>query len=496
MHPRRLAVPLLAAATAAALALPAAGAAQPQAGPDHSGVAAAAKVGKWTRLSERNVSSLSEPHALALGSGGVQVIWYSEDTASSESIRARTVKENGRVGSPIVSVVKGWSTLVDDPKIINNGASRMVVFGGIRSTNPGEKFYGPMAYATSSNGTSWTLGGGSLTQTGYAYASYGTAAVDDGGVPLVGVVASSTNFVTLHRGISPQVPAPSGDWTTNQSLTGYTYSASLGRDLRSGDTWAVWVQDFGTTPHSGILAQRVYPTPVGSWQKAPASTASNGDFLAPDQGVAVASRVGGQVWAAYKVGYPTANKIRLWRVGSSNAGFTVRSKDVRRISLLPGPGGRLWLAWYTGTSARLHVARTNPGVTKLGIVRSLKPPTKRGSYSNVWETSGSGRGGPLHLVINAQIGAADPQIWYQKVLPGLTLVASPRSLNKGKVVAKVADAGAPVAGARVRFLGKTKTTRANGTVVFKVKASVAKGKQKMTAKKGGYAQGHAVVKVT
>ena len=99
-------------------------------------------------------------------------------------------------------------------------------------------------------------------------------------------------------------------------------------------------------------------------------------------------------------------------------------------------------------------------------------------------------------MINAQLGAGDAQIWYQKVLPGLTLTASPRTLNKGKVVAKVTDAGHPVAGARVRFLGSTKTTGANGTVSFKVGAAVPDGKKSLTATKGGYAQGHAVVKVT
>lgn len=452
------------------------------------------KVSGWTRLSSGDVSSLSEPHALPLGSGGSQVIWYQQDTASSESIRTRVVNERGRPATDVLAVVKNWAGVISDPKIIDHGNERMVVFAGIRSTNPGEIYDGPMAYATSTDGKSWSLGNGSLSETGYAYASYGTAAVDDAGTPLIGVVASSTSFVTLHRGISPTVPASSGDWQT-VSLSGNTYDASLGRDSATGRTWAVWIQDFGNKAQKGVIAQKVYPTPLGDWQKAPKSTRKNGDFLAPDQGVAVASRVGGEVWAAYKVGYPTANQIALWRVGSKEV-MTVRAPDVDRITLQPAPNGRLWLAWYSGTSTKIKVTRTNSAVTRFGEVRSLKPPTKKGSYSNVWEMGGSGRGGPLHLVVNAQIGVSEPQIWYQKVLPGLRLVLSPRTLNRGRVVATVTDAGSPVTNAKVKFLGSSKATNGQGKVTFKVGGGVKDGKYKAVATKAGYARGHGVVTVT
>ena len=489
---RRL-LPLVALVTLPALVVPAAAVAT-SAPPQTTGAAAVVKVGGWTRLSDRGVISLSEPHALPLGSGGTQVIWYQQDGASSESIRTRIVKETGKLGSPISTVVKGWAAIVDDPKIIDYGNQRMVVVAGLRSSNPGEKFYGPMAYATSGNGATWTLGSGSLTADIYAYASYGTAAVDDGGTPLVGVVAGSDDVVTLHRGTDPSVPAGSPDWETTP-LSGNSLYVSLGRDSKAGNTWAVWMQAFGSTAQNGIIAQKVYPKPIGAWQKAPQSTDKQGDFLGPDQGVAVASRVGGEVWAAYKLGYPTANKIALWRVGSKEV-HVIKAPDVDRIALLPGPGGRLWLAWYSGTSGAVKVTRTNPAVTRFGKVSSVKPPTKKGSYSNVWSIGGSGRGGPLHLVVNAQIGAADPQIWYRKVLPGLLLVMSPHKLADGKVVAKVTDAGAPVAKAKVTFLGTTKTTGANGTVTFTVGKSVRDGRYAATAAKAGYARGRGVVTVT
>jgi len=179
----------------------------------------------------------------------------------------------------------------------------------------------------------------------------------------------------------------------------------------------------------------------------------------------VASRKGGQVWAAYKVGYPTANRIRLWHVGTKQ-GFTVSSKDVRRIALMPGLNGRLWLAWTVG-SGIIKVARTNTAVTRIGAVRSLRPPTKRGSYSSTNAVAGTGLGGALHLLVNAQIGSAAPQIWYQRVPPGLTVNASPGKLSSGRLTVKVTDAGSPVSGAKVVFRGSAKKTSGNGTVVFR-----------------------------
>ncbi len=455
---------------------------------------AVVKVKGWTRLSAGKISILSQPNALPLDTGGTEAVWYQEDGPNSDSIRARVVLENGKPGSGIVPVVTGWATLIDDPKIINYGSKRMVVFGGIRSTSAGEKFTGPMAFATSTNGTSWTLGNGSLTHTGYAYGSYGTAAVDDGGTPLVAVDASSSSYVTLHRGVDPSVPAGAPDWTTS-TTTGYGLHVGLARDSETGQVWAAWYCLGCSKSQDGVLAQRVWPKPIGALKHAPKSS-TKGDSLNPQQAVAVASRKGGGVYAAYKVGYPVANKIRIWRVGTKD-GFNVKTKDADHISLLTGPGGRLWLVWDSDGGSKVKVVRTNKKVTRVGVVRTYKPPKKKGDlYNPVWATGGSGSGGPLHLLINSQMGTRATQIWYRKVLPGLRLVVSPRKLGSGKIVATVTDAGKAVAGAVVKFHGKKKTTHASGKVTFKVGKGVASGKYKLKAKKAGFAKGLAVVKVT
>ncbi len=456
--------------------------------------AAIVKVKGWSRLSSGGVSVLSQPGALPLDGGGTQAVWFQVDGPNSDSIRSRVVLENGKPGTGIVPVVTGWATLTDDPKVIDYGAQRLVIFSGIRSTGAGEKFNGPMAYATSGNGgASWTLGTGSLTQTKSAYASYGTAAVDDGGTPLVGVVASSTSKVTLHRGVDPSVPASAPDWTTS-GTSGYALHTGLGRDSKTGQVWAAWYCLGCSKKQDGVLAQRVWPKPIGALKRAPKSS-TKGQSLNPQQAVAVASRKGGGVWAAYKVGYPTANKIRLWHLGTKD-GFNVATKDADHVSLLTGPGGRLWLVWDSDGGTKVKVARTNKKVTRLGLIRTLKPAKKGDSYNPVWATGGSGAGGPLHLLVNSQMGSRPTQIWYRKVLPGLRLVVAPKKLNYGTVTATVTDAGKAVSGAKVTFRGATKTTKAKGKVTFKVGKGVASGKYKLKAKRSGYEKGVGSVKVT
>jgi hypothetical protein len=483
--------------TSVALVVPTQGAVSgAAASKSHSAAASSgtAKAGKWIQLSSSaGVSIINEPSALRLRTGGIQVIWRQQDGPNSESIRTRIVKESGRIGSPISTVVKGWSSVVDDPRIIPHGAKRLVAFGGIRSTDVGETLTGEMAYATSGNGTKWKLGPGSLTKTTSAYASYGTAAVDDGGTPIVGVNASSTSQVTLHRGIDSSRPAAAPDWMTKSGTFGCcAYHAALAQDAKNDRVWTAWYSNSSTASHAGILAEKVWPKPVAKALKAPGSSKGT-SALDPGQQVALAASSSGGIFVAYKVGYPTANHIRIWEVGTRHT-LTIGAKDVTFISLQPGTQGRLWLAWLARSQNLIHVARTNAAVTHLGAVRSIIPPG--GHSATVWNVTGAGSAGPFHLVVNAQSPSKKPQIWYQKVAPGLTLVAKPHKLDKGVVVAKVSDAGRAVPHAKVTFRGQTKLTNGRGITKFRVPGTAPSGRYAMTAKKAGYFPGHASVRVT
>jgi hypothetical protein len=447
---------------------------------------------KWIQLSASNgVSLINEPDVMRLPTGGVQVVW-SQGDGTKESIRTRIVKESGHVGSPISTVVKNWSSAATDPQIIRHGNKRLVAFGGIRSTNPSETLTGEMAYATSGNGKAWALGPGSLTQTTYT-STYGTAAVDDGGTPFVGTIGTSTNQVTLHHGIDPSRPASGGDYLTKSGTFGtYAYYVGLAQNAKTKQIWCAWYSNADETKHNGVLVEKVWPQPPAKVLKAPGSSTPRGDSLDSGQDIAIAAS-GRSVYVAYLVGYPTANHVRIWEVGTRHT-LTVKANNAQHVMLSAAPGGRLWLGWFNNGTHSIKVARTDAAVKHLGAIRSIKPPGDR--YSSVWKVTGSGASGPLHLVVNANATGKNPQMYYQKVSPGLTLVARPRSLSKGVVTAKVSDAGKAVGHAKVTFRGQSRQTNGRGIVKFKVPGSAHPGRYAMTATRSGYFPGHASVRVT
>lgn len=458
----------------------------------HEATAKPAPTNGWKQVSTHSQSIISRSSVLPLATGGVQVVWQQTDGSSSQSIRARVISERGKMGSPVATVVSGWATLNSDPDIIANGTDRLVAFSGQHSTGGSDPLnVGSVLYATSANGSSWSIGPGSLSQA-TTTGSYGTGAVDDAGMPLIGTTVSSTDHLTFHRGISPARPASSADWTGKLGNGCCAYDPSLARDTKSGDIWSAWYSNASKKSVNGVIAEQAYPTPVGKQFQAPGSF-SNGSSLEPGQPVALASRNGGGVYAAYLAQYPTANRIGIWRVGAKQH-FFIKTKNTSRVMLTTGPHGTLWVAWYDAGTYRVHYARTNQAVTRIGDVGTLKPPGKSGS--SLWSLDGAGPVGSLHLVINANGGFAKPQFWYHKVLAGLTLVATPRTLNKGVVKATVTDAGKPVAGAKVHFGKASKPTNAKGIATFKVKPSYPSGKVHLRATKNGYAPGVAPINVT
>ena len=124
----------------------------------------------------------------------------------------------------------------------------------------------------------------------------------------------------------------------------------------------------------------------------------------------------------------------------------------------------------------------------------LKPPS---GTTTLYDVTGDGSGGPLDVLVNVDRGG-ELGYWHQRILPGLSIKAKPKKVNAdtgAKVKFKVADAGAPIAGATVKFRGASKTTKANGKAKFKVPAGAKPGKKKATATKSGYSAAKTKVKI-
>ena len=204
------------------------------------------------------------------------------------------------------------------------------------------------------------------------------------------------------------------------------------------------------TDAGGIFAQQVTPS-LGAPQRAP--NVLTGKELPGTRSPRAARRpTGGGVYS------PTAAAIRAASTCACGVSAAGRSQlqpaeDIEDVNLARGPEGRLWVMWQD--SGRLRATRTNRAATKAGAIVNVPSPP---GTSALWDVFGEGSLGPLDLLahVTARGGLAT---WHRQVLAGLTLKCSAKRTG---ATCRVTDAGAPVAGAKVRAGGKTATTAGSG----------------------------------
>jgi hypothetical protein len=434
--------------------------------------------GTWTRITTGDVANIAEPGLFRTADGVLHVL-YLRENYSTDDLAFTNISSTGKVvGSG--DAVTGWASLPQDPKVVAGpGGGMRLVFGGLQDTNTANPYSSGQMYSalTDAAGTSWTVQPGALTQSGYAYGSYGTGATTlaDGVTPMVSFPLSSG--LTWNAGGAPTD-------TTYDFGTCCTYHTSLARE---GDaTWSAFYANGSDDAHNGIFVKQLLPA-VGQTVKAPLST-TGGDALDPGAAVPLATRSTGGVYAAYCVGYPTCTKIAVWRLGTAKPVLVRATGGAQEYSMSIGPGGRIWLAWSEANTDVLHATHTGTTGTTFGAVTTIKPPKGATVYG---------------LTIAASDGSADvivadgSALFHQQVLPGLTLKASPESWKKAKkqkVVLTVTDAGDHVKGAKVTVGGRSCTTKASGSCSITFTPSTKKHRFWATARASGY--GAAKVRLT
>jgi hypothetical protein len=444
-------------------------------------VAHAAPNPQWTRLSSGNVRTQQQPSVHRFGRE-LQVVWTQPD-GQRMAMWTRILGADGKPTGPAERILQ-WQTLIQDPVIFAIGSERVIVFAGERTSDITDPYSnGAEYYMTSTDGRTWTLGNGSLSASANAAGSYGTAAIDYLGAPLVAFTTASATRVTFHHGIDPNSPATQPDGQSAD--TGhFAYNTALGEDAATSAVWALWYSNSGKRATNGIVAQRLFPT-MGSLVNAPSSSmTSHGSSTstAPDQDLPAVSRSahsGGGVYTAYAT--PKADAITVWRVGARRPAFTIKATfEVGQVSLAAGSGGRLWIFWRNGTGD-LQATRTNKTATRVGAIRDIAPP--RGT--TVYRTAGDGSRGPLDVV--SLMAAATGAMESIQVLPGLTGSAH-RIWRRGhSYTVKVTDAGAPVSGAHVRFAGHQAESNRHGMARFTVSRHQALKRSTVSVSHRGYA---------
>ena len=454
-------------------------------------VPANAATGDWTQVSQTSsatsypeVGNIAEPTMARFGAS-LQVLWPQKQSTSKEAYYTAVLDADGRITSAAAPTFGDWDAVTKNPTLLSLGGQRFLSFSGL---NPGRS--GAQYFATSADGASWTVSSGSLSETQSAYAAYGSDTIDNAGTPVWVGNAGSTSGIRWHVGTSPTNPAPAGS-DQRLSLSGCcAYNAAAARDEATGIVWSSFYSNSSATTENGIQVGQILPAAAG-WGQAPGSVqiedgrASSSD---PDQQVAMAARAGGGVYVAYKVGYPSPRTIRILRVDSgATLDIPVRG-NVRSVSMGADPAGRIWVVWNQDN--RMRAVHTNTAGTVLGAIGSWGAP---GGTDTMWKTAVSGSAPGADVVVTATTQSAI-NVWHTQISRTLSVKAAPATARRGaSVTFTVTDAGDPVAGATVKFAGRTATTNGAGKATLRAPGS--RGSAAATAKKGGYNPGTTSVRV-
>jgi hypothetical protein len=283
----------------------------------------------------------------------------------------------------------------------------------------------------------------------------------------------------VHAGLDPATP----NRDLQAPLGQYGYDTGMAADA-AGAAMVAWYSN--ATGHLGVFAQQVAAdgTPAGAAMNMPGTATMKVGMVGRTP---IVARPGGGFYVAYATGYPALNSVRLWRVGTTSARVIARTTRVASstATVAAAADGRLWVAWTDapGGVPRVHARRSNRAGTVFGaVVDAGRPAGAVSAYS----LAASAADGALDILglfsVGAGPGAATS---HTRVLPGLTLAASPRAVRRSRAVRvrfTVTDAGDAVRGARVKVGGASGTTNARGRVELTIPAGARAVSAAATAK--------------
>ena len=189
--------------------------------------------------------------------GKLQVVWSQGEPNAKASLHAKPISSAGVAGTTH-TVVTGWSTLSEDPAPFVEGGQLKIAYGGIRSTSPSEKYSGPMAYSSSSDGVSWALGSDALVELERRL-RLGWDGCDRQRWHALGRLHQCAEQPgDAAQRVGPGFPASIADPFTSSIGGCCQYQATLARDMKTKDVWVAWSSL--TTDKYGIWVQKMPPS--------------------------------------------------------------------------------------------------------------------------------------------------------------------------------------------------------------------------------------------
>ena len=416
--------------------------------------ASSASAAPWKRVTTPDGASTDQVALARTADGVLHLVWSHPTGPNTEDLNHTVIARNGRLGGTN-PVQTGWTGFSNAALVLDPGGLR-AFWGGFRTTDSSDPHREVSTALSPDGGASWALQPGSINPGGaQSYASNIAATVRADGSTLQAFAGTLGTWV--HAGLSPATP----NHDYQAPLGPYGYEPNLATD-RSGRSVLAWFSS--GSGRRGVLAQSVAAdgSPVGGPVTMPGTSAMQFGML----GRTPLAALGPSLYVAY----PTPNRIRVWRIGTTNAPVIGRigGSGSPAVAIAPTADGRLWILWTKGFGdPDVFARRTNVGARKFGAVVNAGHPR---DAMQAYKVDASAVGGAVDILGNFNIGTTSTAVTsHRRILPGLTVRARPRALPRGEptdVRFTVLDAGDPVQGARVTAGGESARTNSQGRVTL------------------------------
>ena len=286
--------------------------------------------------------------SLAVHAGRVVAVWHvatGPSTADLASLTFDTSPERDVASGATGTAASGWASIGYSPALVPApGGGLQLFFDGIHSTSTTDPLTGLISLQHNPDG-SWTPP--ALSATGTGTGGVHSAVLLAGG-PLV--ATNGAGGINLFLGATSAAPVQD----LQPQLGGCCgYQPQLATDA-SGRLWIAWYSN--ATGHTGLYVQQLDPAtaaPVGAPALAPHSESANNNTFGVALTCAASCRL---VYGNSAAGSPT-NLLVSWWVGEAEpttianlAGTTQGAGRV--VAAAYRHDGRLWIAWYDGTTYR------------------------------------------------------------------------------------------------------------------------------------------------
>jgi hypothetical protein len=419
--------------------------------------APSASAAPWQRVTTPDGASTDQVGLARTGDGVLHLAWSHPTGPNTEDLLHTVISRAGRIGAT-TPIQSGWTGFTNAALVVDPPGLR-AFWGGFRTTDSSDPQRETNTALSEDGGASWMLQPGQINPDGaQSYASDTAATVRADGTTIQAFAGTLGTWV--HAGLSPA--APNWNYTPGQQ---YGYDPNLATDANNRTVMAWYSNANGRL---GVFAQGVNPdgSPGPAPRTMPGTNEMQVGMLARTP---LAARSDGGLYVAYPTGYPTANRIRLWRVGAANAPVVGRVGGGSPAVAIAATGDRrIWTLWTKGFGDPDVLARrSNKGATKFGAIVNAGHPR---DAAQAYRLDASAVGGALDLLGNFNIGTSATGVTsYRRILPGLTLRARPGRVRRGErteVRFTVLDAGDAVRGARVRAAGQSGTSDGRGRVTL------------------------------